>query len=783
MKNQLNITAKLTLLLVLFSAALLGSVGALAYINGQTGLQQAATSELLTRALEKQASLDRWISAARIDIAAQAESPVVAEQAAALLVAAPGSPEFQAAHDQLINKFQPHTGSETSFTELFFVEADTGQVLAATDPNEEGKFKENLSFFINGKNEPYVSEMYYSVTLGRPAMTAAAPVISEDGRLLGVLAGRLDLDILNTLINRRTGLRQTDDAFLTNSIGLLVTQPRFILDPGILKKALKTEDVMRCIDGNSGMISADDYRGVPALISYRWLPEKQMCLIVKIDQAEAFAPSLAFSRTIVLTGGLALVIAIALAIGLARTFTRPILALQTGVKRLGQGDLEYRVAVKSQDEIGLLAAVFNEMAASLEKQIAERKQAEEAIRKLNEELEQRVIERTAQLEQAKAEAERANQAKSEFLSRMSHELRTPLNSILGFTQLLEMDELTPDQTDSLGHIIKSGRHLLDLINEVLDIARIEARRMAISPEPVKLNEALESASDLIRPLAEKRGISIQIKVPSSRDVFVTADRQRLKQVLLNLLSNAVKYNREGGQIHVTASLLLDGYLHLAVRDTGNGIPPEKMQRLFIPFDRLELDPAIVEGTGLGLALSKGLVEAMGGRIGAHSVVGEGSTFWLDLQLTSNQKEVIVMAEVEDYLKFNPDSKKGLVLYVEDNLSNIQLIEKITARLADVELISAMQGSLALDLARLHKPALILLDIHLPDMHGDEVLKRLRADAETKDIPVVIMSADATHGQIEHMLSVGANAYLTKPIDVKEFLKMIGEMLGSRDSKE
>ena len=367
--TKLNITSKLTLLLGLFGAALLVGLGTLAYTSGQAGLQQAATSELLTRAIEKQAALEIWITVERNNIAIQAVSPVVAEQAAALLSTEPGSPQAQAAHDRLVREFLPHTGSESRFMELFFIEAESGQVLVATDPGGEGKFKENLSFFIEGKREPYVSEMYYSTSLGRPAMTAAAPVKTADGRLLGVLAGQLDLDVLNTFIKRRTGQRQTDDAFLTNSIGLLVTQPRFISDPGILQKTLKTEAVQRCLDGNSGVISADDYRGVPALISYHWLPESQMCLIVKIDQAEAFAPSLAFGRTVAWASSLALVSAIVLAIRLARTFTRPILALEVGVKRLGQGDLDYSVAVKSSDEIGRLAMAFNEMAANLKRRV------------------------------------------------------------------------------------------------------------------------------------------------------------------------------------------------------------------------------------------------------------------------------------------------------------------------------------------------------------------------------------------------------------------------------
>ncbi|MCJ7432458.1 MAG: HAMP domain-containing protein, partial [Anaerolineales bacterium] len=550
MKVHLSITTRLALIFVLFAAVLLGGLGALAYTSGRAGLQEAATSELLTRAIEKQAALENWISVARNNIAIQAESPVIVEQAAILLSAAPGSPQAQAEHDRLVREFQPHTGSETRFTELFFIEAESGQALAATDPDEEGKFKENMPFFIQGKSKPYVSEMYYSVTLGRPAMTAAAPVISDDGRLLGVLAGRLNLDVLDTLINRRTGLRQTDDAFLTNSIGLLVTQPRFIPDPGILQKTLKTEAVNRCLDGNSGVISADDYRGVPVLISYRWLPERQICLIVTIDQAEAFAPSLAFSRTIVLTGGLALVSAIILAIVLARTFMRPILALQTGAKRLGQGDLEYRVEVKSQDEIGRLSTAFNEMAASLEKQITERVRAEQALQAY-----------TAKLEQS-------NRDLQEFAYVASHDLQEPLRKVQAFSDRLATkytDALDDTGRDYLKRMRDASQRMQILINDLLGFSRISTRAQPFTE--VDLNTiAREVISDL-----QNRIERTQARVEIGDLPTLEADPTQMRQILQNLIGNALKFHHEKRSplIKVSAKIEEDTCV-ISVEDNGIG---------------------------------------------------------------------------------------------------------------------------------------------------------------------------------------------------------------------
>ncbi len=379
MKVHLNLTTRLVLIFVLFAAILLGSVAALAYTSGRAGLQEAATAELLATAFEKRSAFERWLTEARIDVTAQAASPLVVEQAALLLSAAAGSPQAQAAHDILVREFQPTVGPETAFIDLLFIEAETGEVLASTDPNEEGKFKENLSYFINGKIKPYVSEVFYSTSLGRPAIAAAAPVVAADGRVLGVLAGRLDMNILNSLIAQRTGLRHSDDSYLVNAAGLLVTQPRFMPESVVLQNSIRTVVTDRCLDANSGVGLYDDYRGVAVIGAYRWLPAYRVCLITEFDQSEAFAASQSFGNTVVWVFGLALVLSVALAFALARTFTRPILALQTGAARLGQGDLESRVAVKSSDEIGRLAAAFNAMAASLKQQLAERQLAQQRI--------------------------------------------------------------------------------------------------------------------------------------------------------------------------------------------------------------------------------------------------------------------------------------------------------------------------------------------------------------------------------------------------------------------
>jgi PAS domain S-box-containing protein len=380
------------------------------------------------------------------------------------------------------------------------------------------------------------------------------------------------------------------------------------------------------------------------------------------------------------------------------------------------------------------------------------------------------------LRDAKEEAELANRAKSEFLSRMSHELRTPLNAILGFGQLLEMEDLDAGKRESVEHILKGGRHLLDLINEVLDIARIETGRISLSLEPVAIDDALTEALDLIRPLAATRGLDLQVENADASEVFCLADRQRLKQILLNLLSNAVKYNREGGRVTVRVARVPGGRLRVEVSDQGAGIAPEKLDRLFTPFDRLGAEQTKVEGIGLGLALSQRLAGAMGGTITAETRVGEGSTFVLDVPAALKPEERDERMNESDPADKVDTKDPRTLLCIEDNPANLKLMQRVVSRRPTWRLLSAMQGSLGLELARQHHPDLILLDLHLPDLSGEEVLRSLLADPRTRQIPVVVLSADATPTQVRKILGAGADAYLTKPLDVRRLLELMDETL-------
>jgi len=387
----------------------------------------------------------------------------------------------------------------------------------------------------------------------------------------------------------------------------------------------------------------------------------------------------------------------------------------------------------------------------------------------------------ADVKSSQQEAEKPNQAKSEFLSAMSHELRTPLNSILGFGQLLESspeDPLNEDQKDNLTHILKNGRLLLDLINEVLDLSKIEAGMVEFSIEDVSTMEIIEDCLPSILGIAEDRGIDIFVTCATEHDLYVNADQMRLKQVLLNLFSNAVKYNRENGTISVQIDDAREGSVRITVTDTGHGIAHDKLGELFKPFSRLGAENSEIEGTGIGLVVCKDLIERMGGVVGVDSTVDTGSSFWFELPRAEghDDDEGTVVENLAIRAADQAPDRNGTLLYVEDNPDNLKLMEKIVSRVDGLSMISAHNGELGIELARAKDPDVIILDINLPGMNGDELLGRLRQNGRFSETPILALSAAATQADIKKGLNAGFVQYLTKPIIVPDVVDAIKRAL-------
>jgi len=453
-------------------------------------------------------------------------------------------------------------------------------------------------------------------------------------------------------------------------------------------------------------------------------------------------------------------------------FTDPERA-ETGIKSVLSGskvtDYELTACARDGKEtvVSCNATTFHDRDRKLQgvfvaaRDVTERKRTERTLQENN-----------VELERAKAAAEKANLAKSDFLSSMSHELRSPLNAILGFAQLINSDTPppTPSQTESIDQILHAGWYLLDLINEILDLAQIESGKLALSREPTSLTEVLLECQAMIEPQGQKRGIKMTFP-RSDIPYFVDADRTRLKQVLINLLSNAIKYNQTNGTVVVDCAMRGQSRLRISVRDTGAGLPPDLVEQLFQPFNRLGRERSTEEGTGIGLVMSKRLVELMGGLIGVESVVGLGSVFWFELNLTSEpQLEVdAVLAAAIEPAEARGGASQRTLLYVEDNPANLKLIEQLIARRPDIRLLSARDGDEGIRLAHANLPDVILMDINLPGIGGLEALKILHEDPATSHIPVVALSANAMPRDIERGLQAGFFQYLTKPIRVNEFM--------------
>lgn len=394
-----------------------------------------------------------------------------------------------------------------------------------------------------------------------------------------------------------------------------------------------------------------------------------------------------------------------------------------------------------------------------------------------------IKENESALIEAKEEAEKANRVKSEFLSSMSHDLRTPLNAVLGFGQLLEFnpkEPLTTNQKDYVGQIIKGGKHLLNLINDILDLAKIEADKIELSIDELDLHSILDECIVLIQPLAEEHNIQIIDNYKKQESKIIEADNTRLKQILLNILSNAIKYNKKNGSITIEYQTINKNKLQINIKDTGLGISDDKQANIFTPFFRVDANNPSAEGTGIGLTISRKLIEIMNGSINFVSEIGKGSTFWIDIPLiekSENQQNNIISNDSKESKKsLMIDKLEASVLYVEDNPANIRLMQALTGNIKGLTLMIATNASDGIALAKEKQPDIIILDINLPDMNGIDVFKELSNIPETAHIPVIALSAAASKNDIQKGLSAGFKYYLTKPMELSEVISAMKSLL-------